>query len=515
MATDRSPNQPAPTGSDLASSSLSPAMRKRLVRCYERGKEVLRQEKPDRDYAHTMFTECVLQDPSNLEFVEAMLENLQRKFNNNKRGARLKGFGGRGGFKKAAAAEDWSEVFRQGLDLLKVNPWDVATLRALAYACQANHYNEVELRYLKNALDVKPKDIEINRHCAESLARMGQFDQAIACWHRLEETDKGNSEARKKISELTLAKTRGLPGVDATASRDSTAAAARSAEKRSSAKSTAASRTPTTSAANDGSSSPARSEQTAEPSADKPSSPTTHEPLSIEALEVAVGNDEADLENYVQLAEAYGEAGRFRDALQTFKKALEASGGHNLAIREKLEDAQIRMVRAQVAIAEQRSAAEQTAEAADLVKRFRAELNRQEMQILGQRVDRCPDDLALKYELGIRLKKDGNYHQARQSFEAARADTSLKAAATLEMGECFQHLKQYGNAIKCYQAAATEAAPGSPAHLLALYRIGVLAAALKNLEAAVDALTALLEIDPQYRDAAARLDKLKQIGDSS
>ena len=47
-----------------------------------------------------------------------------------------------------------TDVFRQGLERLKTNPWDVPTLRALALACQANHYNEVELRYLKNALDV-------------------------------------------------------------------------------------------------------------------------------------------------------------------------------------------------------------------------------------------------------------------------------------------------------------------------------------------------------------------------
>ncbi len=103
---------------------------KRLQRCFERGKEVIRHEKPDHDYAHTMFAECVLHDPANLEYVETMLDNLQRKYHNNKRGARLKGFGGRGSFKKVVAAQDWTEVFRQGLDLLKTNPWDVTTLRA-------------------------------------------------------------------------------------------------------------------------------------------------------------------------------------------------------------------------------------------------------------------------------------------------------------------------------------------------------------------------------------------------
>ena len=109
MAMDRPSNPPASIASH-GSSAISASMRQRLQRCFLRGKEVLRQEKPDRDYAHTMFVECVLNDPANLDYVEAMLENLQRKYNNNKRGARLN-FGGRGSFKKAIQAEDWEEVF--------------------------------------------------------------------------------------------------------------------------------------------------------------------------------------------------------------------------------------------------------------------------------------------------------------------------------------------------------------------------------------------------------------------
>jgi tetratricopeptide (TPR) repeat protein len=487
-------------------------MRQRLQRCFDRGKEVLRQEKPDHDYAHTMFTECVLHDPANLEYVEALLGNLQRKYHNNKRGARLKGFGGRGTFKKAVSAEDWPEVFRQGLELLKVNPWDVPTLRALAHACQSNHYNEVELRYLKNALDVNPKDIEVNRHCAESLARMGQFDQAIACWHRIEELDKGNMEARKRISELTIAKTRGLPGLETTPSgRTAPTAGAATAHKAS------GQAAPKSESTKPPSGPPTVSSEAASPLGGKRAPIAAASPppsaADIEALEQAVARDETDLEVYVQLAEAYTQDARYREAIQTLKRALDASGGNNLGIREKLEDEQIRMVRAQVTIAEQRAAADPTPEAHDLVKRFRAELNRQELNVLTQRTDRYPHDLQLKFELGVRLKREGNYLEARQAFEAARTDPQLRAAATLEMGEAFQHLKQYGNAIKCYDVAVAESQPGSPTHLLALYRIGVLGAALKNLEAAAAALETLVKLAPDYRDAAARLDKLRPIGD--
>ena len=50
--------------------------------------------------------------------------------------------------------------------------------------------------------DANPKDAETSRHCAESLARMGQFDQAIACWHRVEQLQGESAETKKMISHL-------------------------------------------------------------------------------------------------------------------------------------------------------------------------------------------------------------------------------------------------------------------------------------------------------------------------
>jgi tetratricopeptide (TPR) repeat protein len=172
------------------------------------------------------------------------------------------------------------------------------------------------------------------------------------------------------------------------------------------------------------------------------------------------------------------------------------------------------MVRAQLAIAEKRAANEPTAEATDLVRRFRAEVNRQELAIFAARSERYPEDLGVRFELGVRLRREAKYREAIAAFEAARQDAARRALATLEMGECFQQLKQYVKALKCYQSAATDAAPNSDVQKLALYRGGVLASALKNLEVAREMLTELVELAPDYRDAAPRLDKLRQIHDT-
>ncbi|MDA0660731.1 MAG: tetratricopeptide repeat protein [Planctomycetota bacterium] len=493
---------------------MPPAKRKQLQQCFERGNSMSRKDKPDHDYAHDMYSECVRQDPGNLVYVEAMLDNLQRKYKNNKKGASFKGFGGRSGFKKAVANQDWPEVYREGTELLKLNPWDVPTLRALADACRACRFNEVELRYLKNALDVNPKDVEVNRHCAYSLARMGQFDQSIACWHRIEGIDR-NSDASKMISQLSMAKQKFAAGQDLddllvglTGSSPPSKGAPRPS---------APSKIPDTipKVPDAASASAAPPDDNAAVGSANVTTSTERPKVEMtprQSLELAIRQDPTLLENYVALSELLVAAGKFRDAQSVMEKALAASGG-DIKFREKLEDVMILRQRADLAIAEKQVATGNHEEARELVKRLKEELNRSELDLYSQRVERYPNDAGLKLELGMRLKRAANYEAAIPLLEAARLGPDQQPTALLELGECQQYMKQYGRAVRTYQETikAARGAGDLPRHKLALYRLGVLATALKEEKVALSALSALVEMDPQFRDAADRLDKLKQI----
>ncbi len=185
-------------------------LQRRLVDCYEQGFRLMDSEK-NHDYAHMMFAECVLHDPANLTYAEALLRNLRAKCPKPTKKLPFVGHGGSRSLRQAVDAKDRTKIFRLGIELLKSDPWDISTLRLLAEACGQFHYNEVELVYLKQAIDANPKDIETNRHCALSLARMGQFDQAIACWHRIETTRPRDKEAPRMIVQLSEEK-RKYPG---------------------------------------------------------------------------------------------------------------------------------------------------------------------------------------------------------------------------------------------------------------------------------------------------------------
>jgi tetratricopeptide (TPR) repeat protein len=192
-------------GRDTASSIAAANRERRLAECYQRGVRLGTREK-NYEYAHAMFAECVVHDPSNLQFVEALIQNLRSRTPHAKKSWYQSLRRNDVPLQKALQRKNWTQAFRLGMDLLHADPWDAAVLRTLANACAALHLNEVELVYLKQALDGEPKNVDVNRHCARSLGRMGQFDQAIACWHRVETLRGKDAEATRMILELAQEK---------------------------------------------------------------------------------------------------------------------------------------------------------------------------------------------------------------------------------------------------------------------------------------------------------------------
>jgi len=500
MATD----DPSNEQDQVQVPTVSSAMRRRLETCFEHGQRLTSQKKADYDYANTMFTECVVKDPGNLRYVEAFFDNLCRKYKNNKKGARFKASGAsKGAFKKAQAKKEWPEVLNLGPDILKTNPWDVSTLRAMAEACAAfhPHLNEVEPKYLRMALDAKPKDVETNRHCAKSLTRMGQYDQAIACWRRVEEVKRNDAEANRAIANLMVEKTRTQVGIDDHDDLTDEEKAKRRAERGRQA-AAAAER--------------AREEQErkAEDADKKEAEPKRRViPLTPrQELEQAINENPLDMDNYVALAELLTEQDRTVEVGPVLQKAVVAAGD-DIQAHEQLTRFETRQARHQFAVAQKRAQEERTEETIQLVKQMKAELNRQELDVYADRCDRFPDRLVLKYELALRLKRAGKYDEAIEQFNQCQEVPRLKALSVLETGECYQQTKRYNQALECYKEAVEMAkAPTEVEYRkLALYRTATLAFGLKDLETTERYYAILFEFDPDYKDVRARLDKIKEI----
>ncbi len=241
-------------------------------------------------------------------------------------------------------------------------------------------------------------------------------------------------------------------------------------------------------------------------------------------LEEKIASNPAELLLYQELAEIHVKAERWTEAENILLRGLEATGG-DLRVREQLEDVQIRHARQQSHIADRRAAESKTPEAQQQAQQVSQELIRQEMEVFRKRVERYPTNTHWKFELGSRLKQSGNFGEAINMLQYAKNDPKHRGAVLLELGECFQQIKQFRLAKQHY-VDAVQAIPERDVELRkkALYRAAKLSVGLAteidphqvNEEELADAekyFTQLAGLDFSYRDVRVWLDKITHLRD--
>jgi tetratricopeptide (TPR) repeat protein len=470
---EQQPEQPEQKG---RREPLSPAARKRLQKCFEHASKQTSQE--NYDYATELLTQCVLGDPGNPVYVQNLVGNLQRKYNNNKKGSTMAQFkerGARSAVKKALSQSGWDDVIKHGVAVLKVNPWDVPTLQAMATASAAiageaddplhAGYGDCELYYLKCAVETAPNDPDICVQLGTTLGKRQRFDEAIAFMHRAEKIRPEDDEIKRAIARLAVEKTIAKGKWDEDGK-----------ERR--------------------------------PGARGGTQPGEEDLSPEERLRRRIARAPDDISGYHELAQFYLVADRFKEAEEVYAQALKLSPD-DANLRETMEDIGIRDVRGQWAAADRRY--KESRDPADKAEaaRIRKDLYNKELVLYRSRCERFPNNLTYRYELAVRYQLLGQFNEAIRELQVARNDPRTKGRCLLALGECFQNIKQLPLAMKQYEAAIQEIPDRDTDNKKkAYYRAGRLAYQIDDLAAAERHLTTLASMDYLYRDVSALLDEI-------
>lgn len=474
----------APTAAD---STTGLSAHQRVTQLFDRAKQCL--ERGDYAYAHDLFSQCVAQSPGSLAIVQHFRANLAQispdapaKPSNWSLG------GARGAVAKAAGKGEWAKAFETGCAALKKHPGDTGVLCEMAEACGKLGHTESQLYFLRWALDLAPHDNGINRQAAYALEKVSQFDQAIGCWARVLQQKPNDEEARKAISRLSVEKTIDQGGYDPALLRG------------------AQGEPPPLPRVAD----LAKREEVEE---DAPA-PLPDETLdeTEQRLRDAIDAEPKEAAPYVALADFYTKHERLQDAERLYRKALKIAGEVDLDVLEKLEDVYLRRMQGRAVAAERRI--EKLGESgAKLARQARAEANQAELEVYAARRDRKPTDPKINFELGLRYRRVGRHREAIVPLQAALDDKQRVAETHLHLGESFQQINQHRLALRSYESAIAACDPSEWTDLrkLALYRAGVLAMGMKEVELAEKHLTDLAAADFGYRDVGERLDKLARV----
>lgn len=338
--------------------------------------------------------------------------------------------------------------------------------------------------------------VELNRRLGAALAQLEKFDEALACWRRVEEACPEDRDVAGVVSKLTIESSRQRVALAQEKSQTSEAPTKRNETKKASSKP----QSDTWFGAR---------REVHEPA--PPPTPTEIALTETQVLEKAIRDCPSHPDNYLQLVPMYLAKGREFDAERLLAKGREATED-DLAIVRMWEDVLMLRLEKKVTRARQQVEAENTEKAQTELSELISSRDRLESEIFYSRCKREPNNAALRLELGRRLKRAGDLRDAYKKFEEALPDPAQKCAAAFEMGDCLQQFGELPEALRYYRLSAESAVP--PRDLdcqkQALHKAAKMAAQIKLPRVAQRYLTELLRLDPNCQPAKELLRELQK-----
>jgi tetratricopeptide (TPR) repeat protein len=326
-------------------------------------------------------------------------------------------------------------------------------------------------------------DVPHERRRALTLAQAGHWDEAIACWRRLSADDSHAREAAEQIARLVIRRSRQQAGLDTGVAPAPLATSRATPQK-----------------------SPAAAVHSPPSPPSSPAGSRSGQLTPIQQLEAAIRDQPTNALHYVNLTRLYLEKGRDYEAERLLLKARDATD-RDPRILTLSEDVTLERMAKKLAAAERDLQSDDSPPARSAVEQILHERDRLEVEIFTQRTQRDPDNLGLKYQLGIRLKRAGKVHQARRALEESLADAQQRAAAAFELGECARADGQIADALRYYRLASNSAADEGSFERRedALLFASKLAGQIKLWKLARRYVKRLLQMDPSHLGAAALL----------
>jgi tetratricopeptide (TPR) repeat protein len=225
----------------------------------------------------------------------------------------------------------------------------------------------------------------------------------------------------------------------------------------------------------------------------------------MQELELAVREFPSHADNYLQLVPLYLERGRDLEAERLLNRGRAATANDPRVVA-LWEEVAVKVYENRVVHARRDAAENPTANSQTALAQILRERDKLETAVYSSRLQREPGNLALQYELGVRLKRSAKLHDAMKHLELALGEITVRALAAFELGECHLQLNDVPQAMRFYRLAAeTALTDQAVARKHALYQASVLALRMKFWKNTVRYLRELNRIDPKFRDAATLL----------
>lgn len=356
---------------------------------------------------------------------------------------------------------------------LNIDPTNATALAAAAEAAEAMDLPETAAFLLESAVQQKPNDVKSLKRLGALYARTSENDKAYKAYERVLKLDPADAEAFKAMKDATAegALKKGGWNEEGTyrdKMKDKEEAKALEQESR-----VVKSEEMTANLINE-----------------------TYEKLAQDPKNLALAR---------QLARLYAQNNEFENALSLFDQVLQLQG-NDPALEKEITDTRLKQIG--VEITKKEAALQETPDNEALKQELAKATQDRDNFLLDEcekRVQRYPNDLGFRYELGQLYFRIGNIKGAIQQFQLAIKNPQLRVNVLNYLGQCFTKQKLMDIAIRQFATADSEIPTMDDLKKEVLYNLGDAHEMKGDKEKASEYFQKVYEVDMNYRDVAKRL----------
>jgi tetratricopeptide (TPR) repeat protein len=200
-------------------------------------------------------------------------------------------------------------------------------------------------------------------------------------------------------------------------------------------------------------------------------------------------------------AELCTEKGEYDQALAYYQRMVDTEGGAEPSLEKAITETSLRKLDASIQAVDP-----EDPDGEERLVNLRAERAAYLLERAQQLVEKYPNDLHFRFELGERWFEAGKLLEAIQAFQKAQANPHLKTRSLYYLGQCFAQRGIYDLAARSLQNAIAEKAVFDDEKKDLVYALGKVFEQMNKPNEAIDQFKLIFEVDIGYKDVAGKVD---------
>ena len=208
-----------------------------------------------------------------------------------------------------------------------------------------------------------------------------------------------------------------------------------------------------------------------------------------------------------ELGKLYAQQENFEEALRYLEGLYSKEGGSDSSLEYDIADIKIKRADAKLTEKKQQLKTNPVNAAAleNEIAVLETELDQLKIREAEHLIDKYPNDLAYRYELGVLYMRTGNIQGAVEQFQRSVGQPQRRVASLNYLGQCYQQMGLHDMAIDTFNEAIKEIPSMDGLKKDLLYNLGCACEVIGDQEKAVGAFKEIAKVDFGFRDVREKI----------